>query len=395
MNWTERCWAQVDLQALRRNYRRLRGLLSPRQKYLAVVKANAYGHGAVPVALALEEEGADWFGAATLEEGEELRRGGVTRPILLFGYTPPTAARCLAAGKLTQGVFSGEYAAALGAEALRAGVQVDFHLMVDSGMGRLGLRPGEPDSLRQAAEILANPALRCTGTFTHFAVADELGEASSAFTGEQFARFEGFLDRMRKAGMDPGLCHCANSAAAILTPGMRLGMCRFGIVQYGLSPSEEVGWTELEPVMSLRATVAMVKEIHPALYRPGAPENRHCSHRLRRRVPPVRLAGGAGHSEGTIRPHRRAGLYGPADGGRHRHPPCGARRPGDPGGPGGGGGNHLGRGGPKERHRLLRAHLRHLRPGTQGVSGRAIKAKGASGAKTFEKALPRSRACRS
>ena len=260
MNWTERCWAQVDLQALRRNYRRLRGLLSPRQKYLAVVKANAYGHGAVPVALALEEEGADWFGAATLEEGEELRRGGVTRPILLFGYTPPTAARRLAAGKLTQGVFSGEYAAALGAEALRAGVQVDFHLMVDSGMGRLGLRPGEPNSLRQAAEILANPALRCTGTFTHFAVADELGEASSAFTGEQFARFEGFLDRMRKAGMDPGLCHCANSAAAILTPGMRLGMCRFGIVQYGLSPSEEVGWTELEPVMSLRATVAMVKE---------------------------------------------------------------------------------------------------------------------------------------
>ena len=223
MNWTERCWAQVDLQALRRNYRRLRGLLSPRQKYLAVVKANAYGHGAVPVALALEEEGADWFGAATL----------------LFGYTPPTAARRLAAGKLTQGVFSGEYAAALGAEALRAGVQVDFHLMVDSGMGRLGLRPGEPDSLRQAAEILANPALRCTGTFTHFAVADELGEASSAFTGEQFARFEGFLDRMRKAGMDPGLCHCANSAAAILTPGMRLGMCRFGIVQYGLSPSED------------------------------------------------------------------------------------------------------------------------------------------------------------
>ncbi len=263
MNWTERCWAQVDLRALRRNYRRLRGLLGPRQKYLAVVKANAYGHGAVPVALALEAEGADWFGAATLEEGEELRRGGVTRPILLFGYTPPTAARRLAAGKLTQGVFSGEYAAALGAEALRAGVQVDFHLMVDSGMGRLGLRPGELDSLRQAAEILANPALRCTGTFTHFAVADELGEASSAFTGEQFARFEGFLDRMRKAGMDPGLCHCANSAAAILTPGMRLGMCRFGIVQYGLSPSEEVGWTELEPVMSLRATVAMVKEIHP------------------------------------------------------------------------------------------------------------------------------------
>lgn len=263
MDWTERCWAQVDLRALRRNYRRLRSLLAPEQKYLAVVKANAYGHGAVPVALALEEEGADWFGVATLEEGEELRRGGVRRPILIFGYTPPGAARRLAAGELTQGVFSGEYAAALGAQAAQAGVQVDFHLMVDSGMGRLGLRPGEPGSLRQAAEILENPALRCTGAFTHFAVADEEKEESAAFTGEQFRRFTGFCRSLEEQGFILGLLHCANSAAAILSPEMRLGMCRFGIVQYGLDPSEEVGLAGLEPVMSLRATIAMVKEIHP------------------------------------------------------------------------------------------------------------------------------------
>lgn len=263
MDWTERCWAQVDLRALRRNYRRLRSLLAPEQKYLAVVKANAYGHGAVPVALALEEEGADWFGVATLEEGEELRRGGVRRPILIFGYTPPGAAHRLAAGELTQGVFSGEYAAALGAQAAQAGVRVDFHLMVDSGMGRLGLRPGEPDSLRQAAEILENPALRCTGAFTHFAVADEEKEESTAFTGEQFRRFTGFCRSLEEQGFTLGLLHCANSAAAILSPEMRLGMCRFGIVQYGLDPSEEVGLAGLEPVMSLRATIAMVKEIHP------------------------------------------------------------------------------------------------------------------------------------
>lgn len=263
MDWTERCWAQADLRALRRNYRRLRGLLAPEQKYLAVVKANAYGHGAVPVALALEEEGADWFGVATLEEGEELRRSGVRRPILIFGYTPPVAARRLAAGELTQGVFSGEYAAALGAQAAQAGVRVDFHLMVDSGMGRLGLRPGEPDSLRQAAEILENPALRCTGAFTHFAVADEEKEESTAFTGEQFRRFTGFCRSLEEQGFTLGLLHCANSAAAILSPEMRLGMCRFGIVQYGLDPSEEVGLAGLEPVMSLRATIAMVKEIHP------------------------------------------------------------------------------------------------------------------------------------
>lgn len=264
MKWNERCWAQVDLSALRRNYRRLRGLLAPEQKYLAVVKANAYGHGAVPVARALEEEGADWFGVATLEEGEELRRGGVTKPVLVFGYTPPQNAGRLASGGITQGVYSGEYAAALGEEAAKAGAVVEFHLMVDSGMGRLGLRPPVEGSLAEAREILQNPRLRCTGAFTHFAVADELGEPSPAFTKEQFRRFTGFCDQLKAEGFDLGLLHCANSAAALLYPEMRLGMCRFGIVGYGLAPSEEMfGCFPLEPVMSLRAAVEMVKEIAP------------------------------------------------------------------------------------------------------------------------------------
>ena len=262
MEQAMRCWARVDLEALRSNYKKLRALLAPEQKYLAVVKANAYGHGAVPVALALQEEGADWFGVASLEEGEELRRGGVTRPVLIFGYTPPAAAGRLAGAGLTQGVFSGEYAAALGEAAGRAGVTVDYHLMVDSGMGRLGLRPGEADSLKEARSIFGQTGLRCTGAFTHFAVADETGEESTAFTREQFRRFTGFCQGLREAGLEPGLLHCANSAAAMLSPEMRLGMCRFGIVQYGLDPSAETGGLlPLTPVMSLRATVAMVMEI--------------------------------------------------------------------------------------------------------------------------------------
>ncbi len=264
MKWNQRCQAEVDLSALRRNYRRLRGLLAPEQKYLAVVKADAYGHGAVRVALTLEEEGADWFGVATLEEGEALRQGGVTRPVLIFGYTPPQAAGRLAAGEITQGIYSGEYAAALGEEAAKAGVRVDFHLMVDSGMGRLGLRPPVEGSLAEAREILRNPSLRCTGAFTHFAVADELGEESAAFTGEQFRRFTGFCETLQAEGFDLGILHCANSAATLLRPEMRLGMCRFGIVSYGLAPSEEMfGCFPLEPVMSLRAAVEMVKEIRP------------------------------------------------------------------------------------------------------------------------------------
>lgn len=267
MEWKDRCWAEVDLGAIRRNYRRLREGLNPGQKYLAVVKADAYGHGAVTVALALEQEGADWFGVATLEEGEELRRGGVTRPVLIFGYTPPQYASRLADGALTQGMFSPGYAAALGEAAVANRCTVDFHLMVDSGMGRLGLRPWEENGLEEAREILSLPGLRCTGTFTHFAVADMLDESSIDFTQKQLDCFVDFCQRMREAGLDPGLTHCANSAATLLRREAQVGMCRFGIVSYGLSPSEEMighpALPPLEAVMSLRAAVAMVKEIRP------------------------------------------------------------------------------------------------------------------------------------
>lgn len=264
MEWSERCWAEVDLGALRRNYRQLRQRLSPGEKYLAVVKADAYGHGAVPVARVLQEEGADWFGVASLEEGEELRQGGITRPVLIFGYTPPQYAGRLAEEELTQGVFSTDYAAALGKAAIAGHHEVEFHLMVDTGMGRLGLRPREEGSLREAWDILTIPGLRCTGAFTHFAVADELGEEAETFTGEQLERFTAFCHRLGEAGLEPELLHCANSAATLLREESRLGMCRFGIVNYGLAPSGELAghpaMPALEPVMSLRATVAMVKE---------------------------------------------------------------------------------------------------------------------------------------
>lgn len=266
MEWKDRCWAEVNLGAIRRNYRRLRERLMPGQKYLAVVKADGYGHGAVSAALALEEEGADWFGVATLEEGEELRRGGVTRPVLIFGYTPPTYALRLAKAKMTQGVFSLDYAAALSEVAVAAGCTVDFHLMIDSGMGRLGLRPWGENSLEEAKKIFSLPGLRCTGAFTHFAVADETNDKSIDFTQQQLRWFTDFCQKMRAAGLDPGLTHCANSSATLLDQAYQVGMCRFGIVSYGLSPSNDLtghpALANLEPVMSLRATVAMVKEIH-------------------------------------------------------------------------------------------------------------------------------------
>ena len=293
--WKERCWAQVDLGAVRRNYRRLRSLLAPEVKYLAVVKAGAYGHGAAPVALALEEEGADWFGAATLEEGEALRRAGVCRPILIFGYTPPQDAGRISAAGLTQGVFSLEYASALEEAAGAAGCRVEIHLMVDRGMNRLGLCPGEPGALEAAGKILSMAHLRCTGTFTHFAVADELSTQSLGFTRRQFEQFREFCAALRARGLDPGLLHCANSAAALLHPEMQLGMCRFGIVSYGLMPSDDLaGRLALEPTISFHAAVAMVKTVeHGATVSYG----RIYTARGRRRIATV----AAGYADGYPR----------------------------------------------------------------------------------------------
>ena len=361
MEWSERCWAEVDLGALRRNYRQLRQRLSPGGKYLAVVKADAYGHGAVPVARVLQEEGADWFGVASLEEGEELRQGGITRPVLIFGYTPPQYAGRLAEEELTQGVFSAGYAAALGKAAIAGHHEVEFHLMVDTGMGRLGLRPREEGSLREAWDILTIPGLRCTGAFTHFAVADELGEEAETFTGEQLERFTAFCRRLGEAGLEPELLHCANSAATLLREESRLGMCRFGIVNYGLAPSGELAGHPAMPALEPAGHGGHGEggpgggylQLRAAVHRPGATDHRHGSHRLRRRVSPVHVAGGTGPGEGPVGAYRRAGVYGPADGGCHRHPGGRSGGHGHPGGPGRGECHHLGRDRGKERNGIL------------------------------------------
>lgn len=255
----QRAWVEVSLDALSHNYHTIRGLLHC--GYLAVVKANAYGHGDTVISAALQELGADWFGVATIQEAVTLRKNGIVKPILIFGYTSPASAALLAQEHLTQTVYSKEYGLALQSAAQAAGVVLDCHLKLDSGMGRLGFDTRNPQLAREVAELFGN-SLRLTGTFTHFAVADELCDDSVSFTIEQLHRFQEACAGLRQEGIGPGIRHCANSAAALLYPQTQLDMVRVGVAQYGFAPSDELaGRLELHPLMTFCATVAMVKEV--------------------------------------------------------------------------------------------------------------------------------------
>lgn len=256
----QRTWAEISLTALADNYHNIHSHLNC--KYLAVVKANAYGHGDTVIATELQKLGADWFGVATADEGVALRRHGVVRPILIFGYTAPDEVALLVSEQLTQTLYSHEYAEALETAAKAAGVTVECHLKLDTGMGRIGFDSQCPTLGTDIAALLGNH-LKVTGTFTHFAVADELSEESVSFTELQAARFYTACYRLGAAGVTIGLRHCANSAAAALYPQGQMDMVRVGISQYGFAPSAELAErVKLTPLMTFCSTVAMVKEIH-------------------------------------------------------------------------------------------------------------------------------------
>lgn len=260
---TRRTWAEINLKNLDHNYHTLRALLSPGCKLLLPVKADAYGHGAVPVAGRLEALGADYLAVATLDEGIELREAGVKTPILLLGYTDPIWAGELIRHDLTQGVFDPETAQALSAAAVEAGEIVKVHLKVDTGMTRLGLLCDENDLDKTADTIVRLyylPGIVWEGIFTHFAAAD----GSEEYTMLQFTRFLGLLDKLESKGVKFALRHCAASAAVLNYPCTHLDMVRPGIAIYGHYPHpdcEGLDGPGLEPLMTLKTRVVSVKTV--------------------------------------------------------------------------------------------------------------------------------------
>ncbi len=255
------CWAEIDLDALRANYEYIhRQVGGP---VCAVVKADAYGHGAVAVARALEPAGVAGFAVSCLGEAWHLRRHGITRPVMILGYTSPAFAADLANSHITQALFSHEYAVALSQAAVDAGVTVDCHLKVDTGMGRIGfaVRSGFEQALEEMERCYALPGLHITGVFQHFAVADSTEPDDESYTEEQHALFVRTLEALRAHGHDTGTTHCANSAAQLRHPEWRAGMTRAGIILYGLNPSPQVQFDALRPVMTLKTVITQVKTL--------------------------------------------------------------------------------------------------------------------------------------
>lgn len=250
-------WAQVNLQALRHNYREIKKQLAAGVKMCAVVKANAYGHGALAVARVAVEEGADYFAVATLSEGIELRQAGFTLPILVLGLVLPEDAKDVVDYNLTQVVCELNLAKALSAEAQRQQKKARVHLKVDTGMGRIGVRPEEVGEL--AARIAALPGMEIEGMFSHFATADL---KDKSYTKKQLAAFKEAIAAVEAKGIKLAVKHIAESAAILEIPEAHFDMVRAGIIQYGLWPSEEVTHPiDLHPVMALKARVTWVKTL--------------------------------------------------------------------------------------------------------------------------------------
>ena len=256
---TVRTWAEIDLDALAHNYRLLRGL-APQAKFLGLVKANAYGHGAVPVAKKLEALGADMLAVACLDEAIELRQAGIVIPILCLGQTPPELAPELLEYDITQTVGDLETGAALSAAAVAAGKTLTIHVKVDTGMGRLGFvwtEGWEADSTREIAALCALPGLEAEGVFTHFSDAD----GSWEYTRAQNRKFGDVIEALRRAGREFKICHCAASAAVLNYPYTSMDMIRPGIALYGYCPAPGMDNPGLKPVMTVKSRISAVRTL--------------------------------------------------------------------------------------------------------------------------------------
>ena len=255
-------WAEIDLDALDNNLRVLRQRAAPAAVW-ACVKADGYGHGACAVAAQSLRSGAVGLCVALTQEGVELRAAGIEAPILVLSEQPPEQSGELVANRLTPTVYSAAAADAL-AGAVPGGLTCDVHVKVDTGMQRVGARAEDVVMLAAHIRDLA-PLLNLAGVYTHLACADDLAAPANAMQLEVFGRVLGDLEA---AGLRPPLAHAANSAGALAHPTSRYDMVRTGIAIYGISPGPDIDHlaVDLQPVLSLRARVSMVKRAAEATH---------------------------------------------------------------------------------------------------------------------------------
>lgn len=261
MNPISRTWAEISLENIRYNCETIRASLPAGTRFLGVVKADAYGHGAVRVAETLEQAGADYLAVACLSEALELREAGIRMPILILGHTPAEYAEVLADHMITQSVSDLGKARAYSEALTGTGKTLTVHIKVDTGMSRLGfLVSGDhmTESVSAIAEAVSLPGLRAEGIFTHFAVSDEPGKENREYTLAQFGLFMSAIEKLGQKGITFPIRHCANTGATIHYPEMALDMVRPGLLLYGYG--DDTGSFPAKPCMTLKTRVAAIKE---------------------------------------------------------------------------------------------------------------------------------------
>ena len=262
MNRYLRCYAEISLEAIGHNIREVKKRLPEGVKLLGVVKANAYGHGAVPVASYLENQ-VDYFATATIEEAVELRENGISAPILILGYVSPSQYGDLVEYDITQTIDSYAQALALEKEAARQNRKAKAHLAVDTGMTRIGFQVTEHDA-DVAAKIADLPHIELEGMFTHFSCADQ---EDKTYCSMQMEKYDKMTALLAERGVTIPLRHICNSAGIMEFDEHRFEMVRSGIITYGIYPSEEVKKERLDliPALSWKSHVIHVKEVGPGI----------------------------------------------------------------------------------------------------------------------------------
>ncbi|WP_027634442.1 alanine racemase [Clostridium hydrogeniformans] len=256
-------WAEIDLDAIAHNMKEVKTLLKDKE-IIAVIKADAYGHGAIDVAPVLLENGATKLAVAVITEAMELRHVGIDAPIMILGYTPIDFAKELIENDIEQSVYSLDYAKELSEEALRRGKKAKIHIVIDTGMGRLGFLPNE-ESFKEVLEICSLGGLQVEGIFTHFASSDE---EDKEYTHEQLRKLQEFCNKLSLEGININIKHAANSGAIVDLPETYLDGVRAGILLYGYYPSHDVDMKkiDLKPALTLKTKVAYVKKLDKDMY---------------------------------------------------------------------------------------------------------------------------------
>ena len=249
-----RIYAEIDMDAIAENFRKMREKINPETKMAAVIKTDGYGHGAVPIAQMMEKEDYIWgYAVATVSEALVLRRHGIKKPILILGYTFEEDYETLIRQEIRPVVFKMDMARQMSEAAVRLNRTLYIHIGLDTGMSRIGFADND-ESVKIIQKISELPGLSIEGMFTHFSRADELDKSTAR---KQFSRYLAFVEKLEAAGVSIPLKHVSNSAALMELPQMNLDMVRAGISIYGIYPSDEVSRESirLKPAMSLHSRI--------------------------------------------------------------------------------------------------------------------------------------------